>query len=534
MPLAESTQASLIEELVALLGSDNVLTDDYSCVLYAQDVYSKGLPALAVASPATTEELASTVEAVTAAGHAVIARGGGMSYTSGYVPQESGSVIVDMRRMDKVLEINAEDMYVTVQSGCTWHALHEALEGTGLRTPYWGTLSGIHATVGGGMSQNSIFWGSARHGTAVDSVLSLDVVLADGTVVRTGANAQAQGSPFFRHYGPDLTGLFTADTGALGIKATATLKLVPVCRFREQLSFDFAASGPLIRAMSEIARAGLADECFAFDPRLSSVRMQRESLMSDVKKLAGVLKSGKSVLGAIKDGARIAIAGRGYMDDVKYSLHVMIEERTDGATSDAAARVRKICDRHSGSEIENSIPKILRANPFTPLNNVVGPSGERWVPVHTIVPHSRAVGTFDAVTALFEKHEALMQEFGIGYGFLFAIVSHNGFVIEPVFFTPDAIDEIHRETVEDAVLKKMPCFEPNPAASAATARIRGELIDLFRRNGGIHMQIGKSYPYREGLRPESWRVVEAVKRSLDPGHRVNPGSLGLEKVSGKE
>ncbi len=528
MPLAESPQISLIEQLAALIGADNVLTDDYNCALYTQDVYSKGPPALAVVRPAGTLELAGIVEAATAAGHAVIARGGGMSYTSGYVPRETGSVIIDMQRMNKVLEVNADDMYVTVQCGCTWKTLNEALEGTGLRTPYWGTLSGIQATVGGGLSQNSIFWGSARHGTAVDSVLALEVVLADGSIVRTGADAQANGSPFFRHYGPDLTGLFTSDTGALGLKATATLKLVPAREFREQLSFDFTKYGPLVKAMSEIARAGLADECFAFDPRLSGVRMQRESLMSDVKKLAGVLKSGKSMLGAIRDGAKIAIAGRAYMKDVKYSLHVMIEERTDAATADAAARVRNICSRHEGKEIENSIPKILRANPFTPLNNVVGPSGERWVPVHTIVPHSKAAATFGAVETLFRKHDALMEQHGIGYGFLFATVSHQGFVIEPVFFTPDVLDDLHRETVEPSVLNKMTCFESNPEASKATAMIRAELVDLFRDAGGIHMQIGKAYPYREGLRPESWRIVEAVKQVLDPDGRVNPGSLGLD------
>lgn len=527
MSVAESPESSLLDELAAVLGSQYVLTDEKSCILYAQDVYTKGLPALAVVQPSDTSELARAVAAVTAAGHAVIARGGGMSYTSGYVPKEAGSVVIDMRRMDQVLEINAEDMYVTVQCGCTWQTLSEALAGTGLRTPYWGTLSGIHATVGGGMSQNSIFWGSARHGSALDSLLSLEVVLADGAVVRTGANAQRNGSPFFRHYGPDLTGLFSADAGALGLKATATLKLVPVCEHREQLSFDFEQYESLIEAMSEIARAGLADECFAFDPNLQTVRMQRESLMSDVKKLAGVLKAGKSVLGSIKDGAKIAIAGRGYMKGVKYSLHVLIEERLEAAATAAANDVRAICARRRGQEIENSIPKILRANPFTPLNNMVGPNGERWVPVHAIVPHSKAGSTMAAVEALFTKYDALMEQHGIGFGFLFATVSHNGFVIEPVFFTPDALNEIHRETVEDSVLKKMPCFDANAAASEATAMLRQALIDLFESVGGIHMQIGKAYPYRQGLRPESWRVVDSVKHAVDPAGRINPGALGL-------
>lgn len=528
MSLAETRNASLIRDLERVVGAEHVLIDDYSCALYAQDVYTKALPALAVVQPASTDELAACVAEITAAGHAVIPRGGGMSYTSGYVPKEAGSVLVDMQRMNRIVEINRDDMYVTVECGATWHALHTALAETGLRTPFWGTLSGLHATVGGGLSQNSIFWGSARHGSAADSVIGLEVVLADGTIVATGAAAQKNATPFFRHYGPDLTGLFTADTGALGFKATATLQLIPVCEHHEQLSFDFEGYPQLVAAMSDIARAGVADECFAFDPFLQAVRMQRESMVSDVKKLAGVMKSAGGVIDGLKAGAKVARAGRGFMKGVKYSLHVLIEERMSAAATAAADAVRAICEQHSAKEIENSIPKILRANPFTPLNNMVGPNGERWVPVHVLVPHSKAEAVLDAVNALFAENQARLDEFGIGVGFLLATVATNGFVIEPVFFTPDALNEIHNATVEEAVLKKMPRFASNPAAAAATADIRRQLLDLFCQVGGIHMQIGKAYPYREGLRPESFDLIKAIKRAVDPGNRVNPGSLGLE------
>ncbi len=513
--------------LAGIVGQQNVLTDDYSVSLYAQDVYTKDLAAMAVVRPDTTGKLSEVVVRVTAAGHAIIARGGGMSYTSGYVPSEPGSVIVDTQHMNRVLEINATDMYVTVQSGCTWIDLHEALEGTGLRTPYWGTLSGLHATVGGSVSQNSIFWGSARHGSAADSVVGLEVVLADGSVIHTGAGAQKNSGPFFRHYGPDLTGLFTCDTGALGLKATITLKLIPVAAHKEQLSFDFADYPALIAAMSDVSRAGLADECFAFDPNLQAVRMQRESLMSDVRKFAGVLKSGDSILGAIRDGAKVAIAGRGFMEGVQYSLHILIEDRTAAAAGSAADEVRNICARHGGAEIENSIPKILRANPFSPLNNMIGPNGERWVPVHTLVPHSKAQDTMAGINAIFARHEALMEEHGIGTGILYATVSTNCFVLEPVFFTPDALNEIHHETVEKDVLGRISGFEANPAAAQATAKIRQDLIDYFAETGGVHLQIGKAYPYRDGLRPESWRLIEQIKQALDPDGRINPGSLGL-------
>jgi len=526
--MSAAQDVDVVTALVSMVGAQQVKTDNYSVSLYAQDVFTKEMPALAVVSPENIGELAEVVAAVTSAGHAIIARGGGMSYTSGYVPQEAGSVIVDTQRMNRVLEVNETDMYVTVECGCTWDALHDALELTNLRTPYWGTLSGLHATIGGSVSQNSIFWGSSRYGSAADSVLGLEVVLADGSIVRSGSGAQKNGTPFFRHYGPDLTGLFTCDNGALGLKATITLRLIPVASYRESLSFDFADYPALVAAMSDISRADLVDECFAFDPYLQAVRLQRESLMSDLRKFAGVLKSGGSILGAIKDGAKVAIAGRGFMDDVRYSLHVLIEQRVAAGAREAADDVRKICNQYGGNEIENSIPKIIRANPFSPLNNIVGPNGERWAPVHTLVPHSKAESTLTGVKALLEQHGALLEEHGIGTGFLLATVSTNCFVIEPVFFTPDSLNEIHHETIEDDVLARLPGFESNPAAAEATVKIRRDLIAYFSEIGGVHLQIGKAYPYREGLRPESWRVIEQVKQSLDPDGRINPGALGFD------
>ena len=518
----------MLQELAAVVGDQYVLTDDASRVFYAQDVYTKAQPALAVVQPADRAELSSVVRKITDAGHAVIARGGGMSYTSGYVPRDDQSVIIDTQRMNRVLEINVDDMYVTVEAGCTWKDLHAALDGSGMRTPYWGTLSGLHATVGGGVSQNSIFWGSGRHGSVADSVVSLDVVLADGSVISTGSAARDDGTPFFRHYGPDITGLFTCDTGALGIKATVTLKLIPVCEHWDGLAFDFADYASLIAAMSEISRRGLADECFAFDPNLQTVRMQRESLMSDMKKFAGVLKSAGSIADAIKDGAKVAIAGRGFMKDVQFSLQVMIENRSRAAVSEAADEVRRICAEHGAKEIENSIPKILRANPFTPLNNMIGPNGERWVPVHAILPHSKAEQTYTDVMALFRKHDGLMEAQGIGYGMLLTTIGHNGFVIEPVFFTPDELNEIHEATVEESVLKKVRGFDANPDAAAATASIRKELIDLFRAAGGVHLQIGKSYPYRASLGDAEWSLLQALKQAVDPRGLMNPGSLGFD------
>ena len=369
MTIEKSSYQDAVNALINLLGSENLLTDEYSRNLYAQDVYSKDLLALAVARPANKNQLSAILKISKEYSITVVPRGGGMSYTKGYVPSKENTLMIDMSGMSRVLEINEQDMYVTVECGCTWKALHEALKGTGLRTPYWGTLSGSKATVGGGLSQNSIFWGTGQFGTAVDSVIGLEVVIADGTIIKTGSGAQINSTPFFRHYGPDLTGLFCCDTGALGFKAEATFKLIPELPARDFIALDFKTANECIAAMSEISRKGLAMECFGFDPFLQKLRLKRESLSKDVKALTNVIKSSGSVFGAIKDGVKVALAGRSYMDDVDFSVQIIVEDCIPEAVSAKLKEIRKIAANFNGCEIENSIPKITRSNPFGPVNN---------------------------------------------------------------------------------------------------------------------------------------------------------------------
>ncbi|MEM6938069.1 MAG: FAD-binding protein, partial [Pseudomonadota bacterium] len=108
---------TLTDQLIHLLGADRVAVDDETITLMSQDVYKHGEPVAVVVRPESTEQLSQVVAAAAAAGQAVIARGGGMSYTSGYLAVQPGSVLVDMSGMNKVLEVNEQDMYVTVQCG---------------------------------------------------------------------------------------------------------------------------------------------------------------------------------------------------------------------------------------------------------------------------------------------------------------------------------------------------------------------------------------------------------------------------------
>ncbi len=512
--------ATLVRPILAnMIAPDALITDPAECAFYAQDVFTAGPPPCAVFRPRDIDELADGLKAAATLGLDIVPRGGGMSYTGGYVAPNAGALIVDTGRMSRILEIDPIDMTVTVEAGCSWNELYETLHPSGLRTPLWGTLSGIKASIGGGMSQNGLFWGASK-GTIAGSALSMTVVLADGSIVHTG-------NGFLRPFGPDLTGLFAADAGAFGIKAHVTLPLIREAEAFVYGSFAFETPPDYCAALSEIARQGLSSESFGFDPFLQAQRMKRESLTSDAKALVGMMRSQGGFWKGLKEGAKVVAAGRSFLDEARFSIHLIAEGRTQAAADEDMRRIEGIVTAHNGKIVENTIPKVLRANPFPPVNSMLGPNGERWVPVHGIVRHSKALPTIEAITALFEANAADMDRLEVGAGYMFLTVSTTGFLIEPVFYWPDATQELHRRSVERGHLSKLTDFPANPAARALVERLRSGVIDIFGQMGGMHFQIGRTYPLKALSDPNGWRLLEAVKRHVDPDGRMNPGAAGL-------
>ncbi|MEL6688315.1 MAG: FAD-binding oxidoreductase, partial [Pseudomonadota bacterium] len=286
----------VIDSLTQILGTEGLSQEDKDRALFSEDIWAKGELADFVITPTTTEQLADAVRVAHRAKMPLNPRGGGMSYTKGYTPDRAGTAMLDLSKMDQILEINEKDMTVTVQAGVTWAELYQALAPKGLRTPFWGPLSGLTSTIGGGLSQNNAFFGAGAYGPSTDSVTSLTVVLADGTIVKTGTAASPKGKPFWRQYGPDLTGLFLADAGAFGYKAEATLRLMPLPTDEDHASFEFDGPEAWAEAMAEMGRLGFACELFGFDPNLQVVRMKRASLAADFKTLGNVVTKAKGGL----------------------------------------------------------------------------------------------------------------------------------------------------------------------------------------------------------------------------------------------
>ena len=141
-----------IQKISSLIGAEHVIQDQESLHFYSTDIFgTANEQAIAVVRPGNADELISLIKLCIENEITLSTRGGGASYTSSFLPARKETVIIDSQRLKKI-EVNEEDMYVTVEPGVTWLELYETLKPLGLRTPHWGPFSGRVATIAGSMS----------------------------------------------------------------------------------------------------------------------------------------------------------------------------------------------------------------------------------------------------------------------------------------------------------------------------------------------------------------------------------------------
>ncbi len=524
----EERTKQLAAALVACLSKDEVITDTKSRELLSGDVYSQGTTAALVIRPLDRENLPKAIRIITRAGFAVLPRGGGMSYTGGYVSERKATVVVDTSALTRIVAIEPDDMVITVEAGVTWQQIYEALQPLGLRLPFFGTFSGSRATVGGGMSNGALFMGTARYGTGAEIVMGLEVVTSEGRVITTGQAAFSNGRPFMRSFGPDLTGLFVHDAGALGIKTLITMRMIEKPAAASYGSFVFFDQTATANALSRIARSGRVEEAYVFDPEATRRGLDSPDFKADLKRLINVMKSGSGLLGGLKAGAALVGAGRDFADKDAYTLHVVCGASTeDGAAADLDA-CREIVDDEGGGEIANSMPKTARANPFEPLNGILGSHGDRWAALNAKVAHADALPLIEATDRLLARHADAMDAANVSVTRLFIAISNHVFSFEPVLRWFDEWLPLHKHVPEKGHLEKFTEPQPDMTARELVATIRAEIVELFTEYGAASNQIGRTYHYYTALNPETAELLMTLKRSLDPRGLMNPGVLELD------
>jgi len=228
------------KEIENAIGPDFVSDKDFMKAAYSRNV-DPAFPdrwADIIVRPENPEEVSDIVKIANKYKIHMVPRGGGADLVGGSVTQ--GGILLDLTRMNKIIEVNKDDYYVIVECGITWGDLVSQIHPTGYTTGIIGPGSGYSATIGGGLSNSTAGGGSTKYGLVPDICLGVEVVLPNpqGTIIRTGSAANQYAKPFCRYgVSPDFTGLFMGDVGTMGIKTKAFLRLFPDPPYKASRSY---------------------------------------------------------------------------------------------------------------------------------------------------------------------------------------------------------------------------------------------------------------------------------------------------------
>ncbi|WP_018686764.1 FAD-binding oxidoreductase [Actinokineospora enzanensis] len=456
--------ASLLDQLRTILGADGVVTDPDVTAGYRRDMMPlapHGEP-LAVVLPRTTEQVQEIVRACARHGTPIVPRGAG-SGLSGAANAVDGCVVMVLTRMNAILEIDPDNRLAVVEPGVVNLDLRDAVAKHCLFYPPdpssydWCTIGGNLATNAGGLC-------CVKYGVTTDSVLGLEVVLADGELLRTGRRT-VKGVA-----GYDLTRLFVGSEGTLGVITRATLALRPLPQAPGTLVAAFGSTAAAGAAVSRVIREGIV-------PSLMEIM--------DAVSIAAVETHLKTELGA----------GRGCA-----ALLICQSDAGGEAARRELAAIGQAC-RDCGAELAYTTYDLAEGQMFLTARRAVLPALEvygAWMTDDVCVPRTR-------IAELIEGCARVSEEVGLRV----AVVGHagDGNMHPTIVYDPTSPD--------DLVLARRAFDQILEIGLGLGGTVTGE--------HGIG-KVRREWLVRE-IGPIGLRTHRALKAALDPAGLFNPGSM---------
>ncbi len=251
----------IYEALMAIVGKENVSNRQEERFIYSRD--SGAQPARSVdfvVMPKTTEEVQKIIQLANKEGVPVTPLGGGFTLSALVVPQKGG-IVMDMKRMDRIVEVNEINRYAVVEAGVSQAALRAYLKAHHPRLQHSTPEAPPTVTVVG----NALIQGhghiSPRYGINSDMINGMEVVLPTGEICRIGSGSMGP-SWFSRGPLPDLAGLFIGWLGTTGVVTKLSLKLYPRPAYREVLAFCTDDIDLIPEAIFEVTQLDLLEDFF--------------------------------------------------------------------------------------------------------------------------------------------------------------------------------------------------------------------------------------------------------------------------------
>jgi alkyldihydroxyacetonephosphate synthase len=256
-----SIEERLYDRLVGILGKTNVSDNDLERFVYSGSAgvsmpprrvigeYGPGSPPAFIVWPETTRQVVELVHLANKEKIPLVPMGGSVGLRGGSLPLSSNAIVVDIKKMHKILDIHPDAMTITVQAGIVRPEMDEVLAAKGFWFPHDPPSHPVSA-IGGFISTAAAGWWLPKYGYMGDLLLALEVVLPTGQILRT--------KPVMKHsVGPNLNWLFVGAAGTLGIITEATLKIYPLPEARHTRVYTFDSFHKAYWAAYEINKRDL-------------------------------------------------------------------------------------------------------------------------------------------------------------------------------------------------------------------------------------------------------------------------------------
>ncbi len=454
----------MLDELRSIVGPEHVRTDIDTIRENSTDATKICRPADVIVFPANAAEVAAIVRLSNRLGIPVVSRGGGVGYAGGAIPLKGG-IVISLRRMNRILEIDPIDLVAVLEPGVITDDLQKAVESKGLFYPP-DPASLKQSSIGGNVAHNAGGPRAFKYGVTRQYLLGLEVVLPTGEIVQTGGRVVKNST------GYDLTDLMCGAEGTLGIITRLTLRLIPKPE----------------AAATIMALFGTAREAAAAATRLIAARIIPSKLeLMDGQSLAAIRQY-------IKDED---IQTACTLPESAGALLLIEVDGSEPTVQSSLAEVRAVVIA-SGAEVREA----ENADDLWAIRRYMSPAVGRLRPnkinEDIVVPRSRVADYLDAMEALQRESGLPIVCFGhVGDGNL-----HVNLLI-------DAADPVELQKSEGV---KRRIFE---LAVEMGGTISGE--------HGIGFMKSEFLPL--ALAPDTIAAMKRIKLAMDPNNIMNPGKI---------
>lgn len=456
-----ASRPEVLDALRAIVGTDNVVVDPDKVEPYGADAVKEKFPPEAVVFPESTAQMTAILELANEYLFPVTARGGGVGYTGGAVPVDGG-IVIGTDRMNKIIEINVDDLYAVCQPGITTFALQQAVAEHGLMFAP-DPASYKDSFIGGNIAENAGGMRTPKYGVTKHHVLGLEVVTATGEVIRTG------GKTVKNVVGFDLTGLMCGSEGMLGIITEATLKLLPMPEATSTVRANFHSMEAACKVLTKFTPEGLLPMAMEVIDKYCVAAVEENFAF-------GLSPDAEAILLVAVDGSR---------EEVERNA-VMIE---------------RIIGENGGFDILRARSKE-EEDKLWDVRRAISPSlmkyGSLKINEDVVVPRSRVPELVARIEEIGKKHDTFVANFGhAGDGNI-----HVNFVID-------------RED-PDQIARARKCV-------AETFALSVELGGTISGEHGIGYVKSAYMDY--ALDRSTIEVMKGIKKVFDPNGILNPGKM---------